>query len=159
MQQYTWIYSLSEVLSAAQNETLNARFQAFVQNWKSHGTPIKGSIAIHYQRFVIVQSDKEEERPSGCSIDSMRKSVESILGEFGLSYTDASLIYYRNQANEIVSTHFKNIPNLIASSELNGNTVVFDNTLSSSDDLSKWEVELAQTWLKRYLKNAPTLSV
>lgn len=153
MQQYTWIYSLSETLSSAQNEHLSAQFEAFAKNWKSHGTPVEGTISLHYQRFIIVQADMQTERPSGCSIDSMRKTVENVLKEAGLFYTDAAQIYYRNAANEIASVHFKDIPALISKGELNENTIVFDNTLSASDDLSKWEVPLAQTWLKRFLKN------
>jgi hypothetical protein len=152
MQQYTWIYSLNEALSAAQNEALSAQFQAFSQNWKSHGTPVEGNVNIHYQRFIIVQADMQSERPSGCSIDSMRKTVENVLNAQGLSYTDAAQIYCRNAENEIVSVNFREISALLEKGEMNENTLVFDNTLSNSDDLSKWEVPLGQTWLKRFCK-------
>ena len=152
MQQYTWIYSLNDTLSAVQNEALTAQFQAFSQNWKSHGTPVEGTVNIHYQRFVIVQADMRSERPSGCSIDSMRKTVENVLKEQGFFYTDASQIHYRNAGNEIAFVSFREVVNLLANEEMNENTVIFDNTLSNSDDLNKWEVPLAQTWLKRFLK-------
>jgi len=153
MQQYTWIYSLNETLSAAQNEALLAQFQAFAQNWKSHGTPVEGTVTIHYQRFIIVQADMSSERPSGCSIDSMRRTVENTLKEQGIFYTDAAQIYYRNAQNEITSVHFREVSTLLEKGEMNENTIIFDSTLSNSDDLSKWEVPLGQTWLKRFLKN------
>ncbi|MFK7925269.1 MAG: hypothetical protein AB8H47_25160 [Bacteroidia bacterium] len=150
MQSYTWFYSLADALSPEKEQALAADFEYFLAQWKSHGTPVEGLIKIQYGRFVIVQSNPEDSRPSGCSIDSLKKSVSAIIDKHGLSVLDASYVYYRS-GTEIQATHFKELPKLATEGTLEADTIVFDHSLSQSDDLSKWELPLKQTWLKRYL--------
>lgn len=151
MTKYTWFYSFAETLTAEQMATLEAKFQAFLSQWKTHGTPVNASIEIRYARFVIIQADPSDGRPSGCSIDSMRHTVEQILTAHGHTWLDNAHVYLRNEHGDILAPHFSELPKLAAAGKLNADTPVFDNSLSQTDDLGKWEVSLADTWLKRYL--------
>lgn len=150
MQKNTWFYSLISPLDASQVADLQAKFDTFTQNWKSHGTPVNGRIHIEYGQFVVVKSDISDERPSGCSIDSMRKAVEQILQQQGLKWADAATIFYKN-GETIHQTDFRKIPDLILAGELSENSLVFDHSLNNSDDLNMWVREMKDTWLKRYL--------
>jgi len=150
MQSYTWFYSLADALSPEKEAVLAADFEHFLARWKSHGTPVEGLIKIRHGRFVIVQSNPADARPSGCSIDSLKKSVSAILDKHGLKVLDASYVYYRS-GTEIKAVHFGKLNALAADGTLEADTIVFDHSLSQSDDLSKWELPLKQTWLKRYL--------
>ncbi|MEM6344488.1 MAG: hypothetical protein AAF927_11435 [Bacteroidota bacterium] len=150
MQSYTWFYSLANALSLEEEQALAADFEHFLAQWKSHGTPVEGLIKIRYGRFIIVQSNPAEARPSGCSIDSLKKSVGTILDKHGLKVLDASYVYYRS-GTEINAVHFRELNQLAADGRLEAETIVFDHSLAQSDDLSKWELPLKQTWLKRYL--------
>lgn len=151
MQTYTWFYSLKDQPSPAQKAKLEAGFEQFLANWKSHGTPVEGLIQFVYDRFVIIQSDPGKARPSGCSIDSLKRGVEGILTQTELPWMEAAYVCYRDAAGEIQSVHFSKIKSLIESGELTADTQVFDHSLSQSDDLSKWEQPLSATWLKRFL--------
>ncbi|MEM9935574.1 MAG: hypothetical protein AAF824_18255, partial [Bacteroidota bacterium] len=135
---------------------LSQTFESFLAQWKSHGTPVHGNIQLRYSRFVIVQADPNDHRPSGCSIDNLKRSVGGILEHFSLDTVDNAYVWYKDQAGEVSSTHFREIGNLVASGELTPDTLIFDHTLSNSDDLTKWEVALKDSWLKRYLKSSPT---
>ena len=151
MQQYTWFYSLSQMLTPEQEVALRADFDRFLEQWKTHGTPVDGLIQIKHGRFVIIQSNPTEGRPSGCSIDSLKRAVGQVMDRHQLSGLEASYVFYRDAAEAIQSVHFKHIPELVKTGVLQAETPIFDHSLSQSDDLRKWEVPLKQSWLKRYL--------
>ncbi|RMG16901.1 MAG: hypothetical protein D6730_24595 [Bacteroidetes bacterium] len=151
MQAYTWIYSLNTPLDEANAQALQADFDQFTSQWKSHGTPVDGLIRLAHGRFVIIQADPAVPRPSGCSIDSLKRAVAQILQHHGLESLDAAYIGYRDAQGHIQFVHFKQLPQLIAKGEIGPDTLVFDHSLDQSDDLSKWEVPLRQSWMSRYL--------
>lgn len=154
MTTYTWIYTLADPVENNVQEALEAHFSAFLSQWKTHGTPVQGRIENKYGRFVIVQADPSDGRPSGCSIDSMRHGVEAILQQHKLTWLDNGMVTYRASDDSIQSIPFREIPALLASGDLGADTTIFDNTLSQTDDLNLWEKPLAETWMKRYLVGA-----
>ncbi|MEM7655286.1 MAG: hypothetical protein AAF399_04090 [Bacteroidota bacterium] len=151
MQSYTWFFSLANPLTEAQEAALLGDFQSFTDQWKSHGTPVTGLIQVRHKRFVIAQANPTEARPSGCSIDSLRRGIEQILGQHQLPYLDPSQVSFRSGTGEIETVDFRQIPALVSEGRLQASTPVFDHSLSHTDDLSKWEVPMHTTWLSRYL--------
>ncbi|MDX2284324.1 MAG: hypothetical protein NW241_09185 [Bacteroidia bacterium] len=152
MQQYTWIYSLGQPLDTAAESRLRAGLEAFVQRWKTHGEPVRGAFDVRHGRFVLVQADPQDHRPSGCSIDSMRKAVEETLRAQDLSVLDPGILFYRDAEGAICQLHHRELKSAIETGLLHAGTPVFDHTLGQSDDLSRWEVPLSSTWMARFLK-------
>jgi hypothetical protein len=152
MQQYTWIYSLGQPLDAAAESRLRAGLEAFIQRWKTHGDPVRGAFDVRHGRFVIVQADPQDLRPSGCSIDSMRKAVEETLRAQGLEALDPGVLFYRDGSGAICQLHHRGLKQALETGLLHAATPVFDHTLGQSDDLSRWEVPLSATWMARFLK-------
>lgn len=150
MQQYTWFFSLKDSLSPAAKAQLQASIDAFLAQWKTHGVPVDGLVRIAHDRFVIVQSNPSEGRPSGCSIDSLKRGMTQVLQQNEVETVDAAHVYYR-QGDQIQYTHFKEISQQIAQGILKEGDIVFDHSLGQSDDLTQWEKPLQDTWLKRYL--------
>lgn len=147
-----WFYSLTHTLTSAEAESLSQAFAAFLAQWKSHGTPVTGKIDIKYARFIHISLSENSENPSGCSIDSMRHAVEKILLSHQLTWAEASNVFFRAENGEIMNTDFRQIPQLVADNILNPETIVFDNSLSNTGLVEKWEVKMADTWMRRYLK-------
>ncbi|MDX2250040.1 MAG: hypothetical protein SF052_24870 [Bacteroidia bacterium] len=152
MQQYTWFFALGQPLSSEKKKAVQHSFEQFLSQWKTHGTPVDGLVDLRYDRFVIVQADPSANRPSGCSIDSLKRGISAVLREEKLDWLDAGVVFYRDKEGLIRSVFFREIPDLVKSGELTPDSIVFDHSLDQSDDLSKWEVPLKNTWLKRYFK-------
>lgn len=146
-----WFYSLTNTLTVAQTDSLSQQFQAFLAQWKSHGTPVTGNIDIKYARFILISLAESSENPSGCSIDSMRHAVEKILKSHEITWLEASTVFFRNKDGEIQNADFRLIPQLVADNILTPDSIVFDNSLSNTGLLEKWEVKMADTWMRRYL--------
>jgi hypothetical protein len=151
MQKYTWFFSLESPISPEQERALQQDFDRFTAQWKTHGQSVDGLIKIWYQQFIVIQANPAGARPSGCSIDSLKRGVEQTLSDHGILWLDPAWIFYRDQQGEIRRTLFHQIPALVASGEMQGDTVVFDHNLGQSDDLSRWEQPMRATWLSRYL--------
>lgn len=154
MQRYTWIFSLLSPVSEPVAASLRTAFEAFQGQWKSHGTPVSGMIQLHHNQFVVVQANNDEGRPSGCSIDSLRRGVTAILAQQQLAWADGCEIFYRQPNGSIAIAHFHQIPALVENGSLGPDSIVFDHTLGDSDDLTRWELPMNQTWMKRYLVSA-----
>ena len=151
MQSYTWFFSLAQPVAEERQTQLQADFDRFTAQWQSHGTPVQGLITLRYGRFVVIQANPEVARPSGCSIDSLKRGVESILNHHQLAWLDPAWIFYRQGEDQIESVRFTQIPELIQAGTLNADSIVFDHSLNQSDGLSRWELPLQETWLRRYL--------
>lgn len=151
MQSHTWIFSLAAPISADNRSSLMSAFDVFQAQWQSHGTPVNGLIQVKHDRFVVIQAKADESRPSGCSIDSLRRGVTTILQQHRLTWLEGGEVFYHTEAGEIEMVHFQHIPSLVANGALTADTTVFDHSLSHTDDLDKWEVPMSSTWMKRYL--------
>ncbi len=151
MQSSTWIYSLANDIDDTKADQLRSDFDKFTQVWNSHGTPVDGLVRIYYHRFIVIQADPKVVRPSGCSIDSLKHAVARILSEHQLECLDAAYVFYK-VGEEINAVHFQKIPQLVADGTLAARTIVFDHSLNQSDDLSKWEMPMEETWLRRFLR-------
>ena len=151
MQKYTWFYSLRSKPDSITLGNLKRDFDAFLQQWHSHGNTIHGSIQILHDQFIVVRSSPSESRPSGCSIDSMKRAVNVILQNAGLECFDAGHVFYRTGSGEIRNIHFSEIGPAVQAGKLNSDTLVLDHSLGQSDDFSRWEAPLKDTWLARFL--------
>lgn len=151
MQLYTWFFPLAQPVGEAQKALLQADLDGFAAQWESHGTPVEGLITLRYDRFVVIQANPGDSRPSGCSIDSLKRGVEAILNGHQLQWLDPAWVFYREGTDQIQAVKFNQIPALLEEGKISPETIVFDNTLNQSDDLSRWEVPLQDTWLRRYL--------
>ena len=151
MQKYTWIFSLQDRLTPEAKEQLQKVLYLFTSQWKSHGTPVEGLIQIKRDQFVIAQADPSVARPSGCSIDSLRRGVDQILKNHGLPTFEPAFVGYENASGETAFVDFRHVSQYVKEGKLTSETTIFDNTLSQSDDLHLWEKPMKDTWLKRYL--------
>jgi hypothetical protein len=144
-----WIFQSANKLTPSQQDSIRKSIDAFLEKWNAHGTPVPGTGEIKHDRFILLQA--EAGSTSGCSIDSMTREISSLLSREGILRTESGMIFYHAGNGEISAVDFREVENLIASGEIGPETVIFDNTMGQSDDLSKWEVPLKETWLARYL--------
>lgn len=151
MQSYTWFFSLKDELDPNTFQALKQDFDRFTAQWKTHGKPVDGLIQIRHKRFVIAQSNPGDDRPSGCSIDSLRRGIEEILQKHQLKTFDNGYVFFVGEEGDIQEVHFRELPDYVKGGRLSAHTMILDHTLSQTDDLNKWEAPLQSTWLKRYL--------
>lgn len=142
-----WIYQSNQAFTEEQTTAIRQKLQQFIDQWQSHGAPVKGWAGIKYNRFIIIIADENHEAPSGCSIDSSVAVVKEIEAEMSVDMFDRLNFAYKTAPNTVLSANRGNFANLYASKTINDNTIVFNNLVATKADLeTKWEVPLVNSW-------------
>ena len=73
-----WIYQSSRKFVISEALEIEELLQEFVQNWNSHGDPVKGYANLFFGQFLIFMADETATGVSGCSTDSSVRLVKVI---------------------------------------------------------------------------------
>jgi hypothetical protein len=147
--QHVWVFQLDKSPSQAAKERIENQLAKYMVQWKSHGSPVPGEAEIRYDRFVLVQA--EPGHASGCSIDSMNRGVSDILLAEGIEVLGPEHIFYKGNDGSINTIDFRDVKTAILDGSLNAETIIFDSSMGQSTDLRRWEVQLQDSWLGRFL--------
>ncbi len=147
-----WVYQCSRTITDQELEKLQKHTHDFVDAWTAHKEALKASFEIRYNRFLILMIDEKQAAASGCSIDSSIHFIRSIEKELNVSFFDRlSLAYWASGALHVISKD--EFENKMEKSEINEETIVFNNLVQSKIDLdTKWEVPLKDSWHKALLE-------
>jgi hypothetical protein len=143
-----WVFAAADPLNTEQREALETRADDFVRGWLAHQQPVVGASETRYDRFLLVAADEAATGVSGCSIDSLFRVLKQAEQEFGTSMLDNSLIWFRTGEDEVRAVSRPEFRKLAGAGEVTGDTVVFDNTVSSVGALrsGRWETPARHAW-------------
>lgn len=143
-----WIYQSNRFLQVEELDRIEHILREFVVQWTAHGNQLAGSFAVRYNLFLMLMVDEEKAMVTGCSIDKSVHLLKKIEQELGISLFDRLQIAYREPSEGVITlTSRDDFARLLKDGEINENTVVFNNMLTSSDEVeSKWEVPLKASW-------------
>jgi hypothetical protein len=147
--QHIWIFQLAVAPSEATKALVLQQLDAFTAVWKAHGAPVPGKAEMRHDRFVVVVA--EPGHATGCSIDSMTKGVTDILAHQNLEILGPERIFFKGAGGQLDHIDFKEVRAAILDGRLSPATTVFDSTMGQTNDLSRWELPLDQTWMGRFL--------
>ncbi len=146
-----WIYTLSKQLTPEQELDLNTRCENFVSTWTAHDVALNASFELYKNRLLIFKVDESNYAASGCSIDKQLRLVKELEATFSIELLNRMLVAYENN-NVIEVVKQSQIKELLISNSISENTLVFDNTITSSLELeSAWKKPLKETYLSKYL--------
>ena len=90
-----WVFGFKNMPNLEQLESVSADVSEFLKEWRSHGKAISSSHSILENRFLVLVANGS----SGCSIDSMRKDVSSILNQHKIELSDFTDVFWKNDDN------------------------------------------------------------
>jgi hypothetical protein len=155
MNERIWIYTLSKELSQEQLIDFKHRCQGFVRGWTAHDVSLDASFELYENRLLIFKVNEDKYNASGCSIDKQVRFVKELEQNFSLELLNRLLVAFVNSNNNIEVVKQSEISELLKNNSINENTIVFNNTISQSTELtSDWKQPLHKTWLAKYLQNA-----
>lgn len=146
-----WIYIISKFLAEQQLAELKNRCMIFVSTWTAHDVNLDASFELYRNRLLIFKVNEASYNASGCSIDKQLRLVKELEQQFSVELLNRLLVAYERN-DEVVVVKQSEISNLLYNKTINENTLVFDNTISQSDQLtSHWKRLLKDTYLSKYL--------
>lgn len=147
MSERIWIYQSDRKLSKDIQKKISAKTEEFLTGWQAHAQPLKARHIWMYDLFLILAVDEKHCEASGCSIDVSFQFIQYLEKEFGLSFLNRLNIAYINNG-EIKLCQLNEIDQLIESGEINDKTLIFDNTISNSNDLeNNWKLPISESWV------------
>jgi hypothetical protein len=151
MNDHIWIYTISKKLTSEQLSEINKRCLVFVNGWTAHDVSLDASFEIYKDRLLIFKVNEDKYNASGCSIDKQLRFVKELEQDFSAELLNRLLVAYEYN-DDVVVVKQSQIAELLASKEINENTLVFNNTITESKEIdSKWKQPLQETWLSKYL--------
>ena len=146
-----WIYTISKLLTEDQLTELKNRCHNFVSTWTAHEVSLDASFELYKNRLLIFKVNEANYNASGCSIDKQVRLVKELEQAFSVELLNRLLVAYESN-EEVVIVKQSEIASLLQNGTISENTLVFDNTISQSTDLTgNWKRPLKETYLSKYL--------
>ncbi len=142
-----WIYQSNRIFFMQEALEIEPMLQQFVQEWKSHGTPVKGYANLFFGRFIILMADENATGVSGCSTDSSVRLIKEIETKFGVNMFDRQMLsfYIKDKVEQLPLSQ---INYAIENGFIKADTLYFDNTILTKNALeNNWITEVRNTWL------------
>ena len=141
-----WIFAAERPLADAEQQSLLAVVDAFIDQWKAHGQPLAAARELRYRQFLLVGVDESQEGASGCSIDNMTRTLATLERELGVELLNHMPVLYRTPQG-VAREPRPAFGSRVRAGEVTPDTIVFNNTVTRVGDLAdKWEVPARASW-------------
>lgn len=142
-----WVFGAAEPMPDAATDVLLRTVDAYLSQWKAHGTPLVCARAWYDHRFLVVAVDEAATGASGCSIDGLFRVLSTIEATVGTSMVNAGQVYWRDARGAIVAGSRADFKQASNDGTITDNTVVFDLTVTT---IGAWQAHferpLAESW-------------
>jgi hypothetical protein len=146
-----WIYQSNRIFSVSEALQIEDMLNEFANDWKSHGTPVKGYANLFFGQFIILMADESATGVSGCSTDSSVRLIKQIEQLFNVNLFDrislAFIIKDKVQLLPLSQLNYAAENNFITEE-----TIYFNNTIQTKQELeNNWLIPINKSWLAKKL--------
>lgn len=143
-----WIYQCNRILSIQEALQVEDLLNDFVNNWQSHGIPVKGYGNLLFGQFVILMADETATGVSGCSTDSSVRLMKKFEELFHVEFFNRQLLAFVVR-DKIQVLPLPQLSYAIENNFLSGDTLYFNNLVQTKEELmKKWLVPVRDSWLR-----------
>ena len=145
-----WIYQSNRKFSDEEVAEIEESLKAFVDGWAAHGTGLKSSYVVRYNRFIILAVDQEEQAASGCSIDASVHFIQGLEKKYDVELLDKMNVTFKN-GEHIAHKPLAEFRKMAKSKAVSANTIVFNNLVNTVGEWQDfWEVPAGESWHSRF---------
>ena len=147
-----WIYQSSRMFSLGEALQIEDLLNHFVQNWKSHGTPVKGFGTMFFGQFIILMADERATGVSGCSTDSSVRLIKEIEQLYKVSMFDRqNLAFIRKEKIELLPLN--QLQYAVDNGFIQADTIYINNLVQTKDEMEQnWLIPVKESWLAKRIK-------
>lgn len=147
-----WVFAANDVLSSDAERLLLAEADAFLSEWRAHGTPLLGARELREARFLCIAVDERAAGASGCSVDTLFRRLRDLESALGTSLIAGGQVFWRNVDGVIERGTREQFAAHAAGEAVGPQTRVFDVSVTT---LAGWrqsfELDVSASWHARYL--------
>jgi hypothetical protein len=127
-----WVFAADKPLAEGSTRTLLEEVDAFLAQWKAHGHPLRCGREWRDARFLAIAVDQSTAGASGCSIDGLFRTLQTLQPVLGASLLPAGKVFWRDGGGEIKSGDRAEFARLAKAGVISTSTTVFDTTVVSA---------------------------
>jgi hypothetical protein len=150
-----WVYQCNRLFSLQEAFEIEDLLHDFAQQWKSHGTPVKGEAHLFFGQFIVFIADETATGVSGCSTDSSVRLIKDIEQQYKVNLLDRTTLAF------IIKDNIQQLPLLqlnyaVENGFINADTLYFNNLVQTKDELeNNWIVPIKESWLAKKISATP----
>lgn len=147
-----WVYQASRVFFLQEALDIEDLLNEFAEQWKSHGTPVKGAAYLFFGRFIVLIADETATGVSGCSTDSSVRLIKDIEQRFALNMFDrTTLAFIVKEKVELLP--LSQLQYAVDNGFISNDTLYFNNLVQTKEELeNNWLIPVKDSWLKHRIK-------
>ncbi|MEP6836221.1 MAG: hypothetical protein ABJB74_22720 [Gemmatimonas sp.] len=150
-----WVFGASDPLDDEARRQLFLVVDEYLSQWRAHGVPLVSARDWRDNRFLAIGVDEAATGASGCSIDGLFRTLQSMQELLGASLMGGGVMFYRDAGGIVQAVDRSRFIDLVRAHEVTADTHVFDLTI---DTVGRWqesfEKRAADSWHARVLKSA-----
>src|SRR5258705_9554689 len=134
----TWIYQASRLFTLNEALEIEELLKEFTMQWKSHGTPVKGTAYLFFGQFIVLLADETATGVSGCSTDSSVRLIKDIEQKFEVNMFDRTMMAFVVK-DKLELLPLPQLQYAFDNGFINADTLYFNNMVQTKEELeSKW---------------------
>ncbi len=142
-----WVYQSNRLFSLSEALEIEEMLHSFTVQWKSHGTPVKGSAHLFFGQFIVLIADETATGVSGCSTDSSVRLIKDIEQRFGVNMFDRMSLAFIGK-DKIQVLPMNQLQYAVDNNFINADTLYFNNLVQTKEELeSKWIIPVKVSWI------------
>lgn len=126
-----WVFASDKPLRGAVADTLLASVDRFLADWRAHGTPLSCAREWRDDRFLAIGVDVTQENASGCSIDGLFRTLQSLEPELGSRLVGGGRVFYR-RGDDIEAASREEFVERVESGAVSREDAVFDTSVTGA---------------------------
>lgn len=151
-----WIYQSSRLFMISEALEIESMLEEFVEQWKSHGTPVKGYGNLFFGQFIVLMADETASGVSGCSTDSSVRLIKQIEARFNVNMFDRQMLALMIK-DKLQLLPLSQLNYAIENNFIGPDTLYFNNLVQTKSELEhNWLIPVKESWLA---KRIPQLQI
>ena len=148
-----WVFGSDRALGERDAKRLLGEVDRFLGQWKAHGIPLTCARDWRDDALLTIGVDTTQENASGCSIDGLFRTLQTLERSLGTRLIGGGRVFYRDGAGRVHCVARDQLRELAASGGINEDTPVFDIGLTTAGDWREhFEVPARETWVSSLLR-------
>ncbi|MES2373623.1 MAG: hypothetical protein V4557_13670 [Bacteroidota bacterium] len=142
-----WIYQSSRLFLISEALEIEEMMNNFVENWNSHGTPVKGYANLLFGQFIVIMADETATGVSGCSTDSSVRLIKQVEEKFKVDmFNRQNLAFVVNEKIQMIP--MAQLKYAFENNFINAETLYFNNLVANKESLlTEWMQPVKDSWL------------
>jgi hypothetical protein len=146
-----WIYQSSRLFTLSEALEIETLMEQFVNQWNSHGSPVKGFASLFFGQFVVLMADETASGVSGCSTDSSVRLIKHFETRFNVNMFDRQMLAFFIK-DKIQLLPLSQLSYAFTNNFLTPDTLYFNNLVQTKTELeNNWIIPVKDSWLAKRL--------